>query len=143
MQVHADAAGRLAAAVRRFVQVTRRYWPGLFAHYEVPDLPRTNNALEQFFGRHRYHERRASGRKAGSPSLVLRGEARLLAAAATRQRPYTVEDLSRADPVRCQELRSRLEARRQRRVSRRRFRRDPQAYLRQLEDLLFQSALPG
>jgi hypothetical protein len=35
-----------------------------------------------------------------------------------------------------------MEARRQRRVSRARFRRDPQAYLLQLEEQLIQSALP-
>jgi hypothetical protein len=123
--------------------VTRSCWPGLFAHYDIPDLPRTNNSLEQFFGAHRYHERRAGGREGGSPSLVLRGEARLLAAAATRRRPYTAEELAGADAGRCRELRARMEARRQRRVSRRRFRRDPQAYLRQLEDQLIQSALPA
>jgi hypothetical protein len=68
------------------VKVTRSYWPGLFHCYAVAELPRTNNALEQFFGRHRYHERRASGRKGASPALVLRGAARLVAATATRQR---------------------------------------------------------
>jgi hypothetical protein len=143
MSAHAGSAGRLAPAVRHFVKVTRSYWPGLFAHYGVPDLPRTNNALEQMFGRHRYHERRASGRKGASPALVLRGEARLLAAAATRQRPYTGEELAGADLERCRELRVRMEARRRRRVRRRQFRRDPQAYLSGLEEQLIQSALPG
>jgi hypothetical protein len=143
MGLHAGSARRLAPAVRHFVKVTRSYWPGLFAHYAVPALPRTNNALEQFFGRHRYHERRCGGRKGASPALVLRGEARLLAAAATRQRPYTAEELAGADPGRCRELRSRMEARRQRRVRRRRFRRDPQAYLRHLEEQLLQPALPA
>jgi hypothetical protein len=56
----------------------------------VPGLPRTNNDPEQCFGRHRYHERRASGRKAASPGLVLRGEARPLAASATRRRDIRV-----------------------------------------------------
>jgi len=30
------------------------YWPGLFACYDTPGLPRTNNDLEQAFGSHRY-----------------------------------------------------------------------------------------
>jgi hypothetical protein len=139
---HRESVGDLAAAVNHFVKVTRSYWPGLCRCYEVEGLPRTNNDLEQFFGSHRYHERRASGRKGASPGLVLRGEARLLAAAATRQRPYTAAELATADPQRRQELHDRLETRRERRVQRTRFRRDPQAFLQRLEDQLLQPALP-
>jgi hypothetical protein len=142
MQAHRQAAGRLAGAVDHFVKVTRSYWPGLFACYEVEGLPRTNNALEQFFGRHRYHERRARGKKQGSPSLVLRGQARLLAAAATRERAYSVWELAQADPARCAALRAELEARRQRRVQRRRFRRDPEGFLGSLEEKFLKRALP-
>jgi hypothetical protein len=143
MSRHAKSAGPLAGAVRHFVKVTRSYGAGLFCCYDVADLPRTNNDLEQFFGSHRYHERRASGRKGAAPALVLRGAARVLAAAATRQRRYTAAELAGADPARREELRRQLEARRQRRVMRRRFRRDPQAYLRQLEEQLLQSTLPA
>ena len=142
MARHRAAAGSLAWAVDHFVKVSRSYWPGLFHCYDVPGLPRTNNDLEQFFGSHRYHERRASGRTAASPGLVLRGEARLLAAAATRQHTYTAAELAGADPKRRAELRQRLESRRQRRVQRRRFRRNPQAYLQALETQLLQSTLP-
>ena len=140
---HRAAAGYLAGAVQHFVRVTRSYWPGLFHCYAVADLPRTNNALEQFFGSHRYHERRASGRKGASPALVLRGEARLLAAAATRLRPQAAADLAGVDRERWAEWRRGLEARRHRRTQRRRFRRDPEAFLRQLEDQLLKSALPA
>ena len=143
MTRHRGSAGALAGAVAHFVRVTRSYWPGLFHCYTVPDLPRTNNDLEQFFGSHRYHERRASGRKGASPSLVLRGEARLLAAAATRQHVYTAEELAEADPARQAELRRRLESRRQRRANRSRFRRDPQTFLSQLEAQLLQPTLPS
>jgi hypothetical protein len=142
MTRHRRAAGSLGWAVKHFVRVTRSYWPGLFHCYHVEGLPRTNNDLEQFFGSHRYHERRASGRKGASPALVLRGEARLLAAAATRQRCYTAQELAGADRVRCQQLRQRMESRRQRRTQRRRFRRDPATFLRQLEEQLLQPVLP-
>jgi hypothetical protein len=67
MRRAAGGVGELAGAVRHFVKVTRSYWPGLFACYDVPDLPRTNNDLEQFFGAGRYHERRVRGTKAASP----------------------------------------------------------------------------
>jgi hypothetical protein len=62
------AARTLAPALRHFQKVTRSYWPGLFACYTVPELPRTNNDLEQFFGSDRYHDRRTTGRKVASPS---------------------------------------------------------------------------
>jgi len=139
---HGVRLGPLAGAAAHFVRVSRSYWPGLFHCYEVADLPRTNNDLEHLFGSHRYHERRASGHKGASPCFVLRGQARLLAAAATRQRCYTAAELSGADRDRWEQLRRELEARRQRRVQRHRFRRDPEAYLQQLEAQLLQSALP-
>ena len=140
---HGVLLGTLAGAAAHFVRVSRSYWPGLFSCYEVAGLPRTNNDLEQFFGGHRYHERRASGRKGSSPCLVLRGQARLLAAAATRRREFSVVELAQVDRSRCEELRRQLEARRQRRVQRRRFRRDPKAYLQALEEQLLQSTLPS
>jgi hypothetical protein len=142
MTRHRAAAGTLATAVTHFVRVTRSYWPGLFHCYAVPDLPRTTNDLEHLFGSHRYHERRASGRKGASPSLVLRGQVRLLAATATRQHTYTATELATADREQRRELRRQLEARRQRRVKRRRFRRDPHAYLQQLEKELLKPVLP-
>jgi len=140
---HRTSVGTLASGVAHFVKVTRSYWAGLFHCYAVPDLPRTNNDLEQCFGSHRYHERRASGRRGASPSLVLRGEVRLLAAVATRAHLCTAADLAAADKAKQAELRRHLESRRQRRVNRTRFRRDPQAFLQQLEEKLLQPTLPS
>jgi len=84
MGEHRETEGLLGEAVRIFRKVTRSYWPGLFACYQVPDLPHTNNDLEHFFGSARYHERRATGRKLASPATVVRGSVRLVAAVATR-----------------------------------------------------------
>ena len=139
---HRRAAGRLAEAFAHFLKVTRSYWPGLFHCYEVEGLPRTNNDLEQFFGSYRYHERRASGKKVACPGTVVRGSVRLVAAAATRLRPIAVIDLVPSDLKRWRELRGSLERRRQVRVLGRRFRRDPVAYLRSLEDALIKKVLP-
>jgi hypothetical protein len=138
---HRASAGSLAAGVDHFVKVSRSYWPGLFACYDTPDLPRTNNDLEQAFGSHRYHERRTSGRKGASPSLVLRGSVKLLAGLATRRQEVTAELLSGTDRAAWEAKRSELEQRRSRRTERRRFRQDPDAYLRDLEDKLRQSRL--
>jgi hypothetical protein len=143
MAARRQQAGPLASAVGHFLKVSRSYWGGLFACYEVADVPRTNNALEQLFGSQRHHERRASGRKAGSPSLVLRGQARLIAAAASRLRTFTAEDLAGADRAEWARLRAELDERRQRRTQRRRFRKDPDGFLRELEAKLIQSGLPA
>ena len=105
-------------------------------------MPRTNNDLEQLFGSHRYHERRASGRKGASPALVLRGSVRLVAGLATRSREVTPAELGLADRGEWQRVRAELEVRRQRRVERRRFRRNPEEYLKTLENKLNQSGLP-
>jgi len=142
MTRHQARAGSLTPAVDHFIKVSRSYWPGLFHCYSVPALPRTNNDLEQFFGAHRYHERRTTGRKGASPALVLRGSVQLVAYAATRLRPFTGEELAPDQPQTWRELRQRLETRRQQRTQRRRFRRDPASYLAKLEADFLQLILP-
>jgi hypothetical protein len=133
--------GNLAGGMEHFWKVLRSYWPGLFHAYDVPDLPRTNNDLEHSFGSHRYHERRGTGRKVASPSLVLRGAIRL--AAATRQKTFAGGELVPASVERWLELRKQLDRRRQHRVLRHRFRRNPAAYLANLEQEAVQAVLPG
>lgn len=135
-------AGALAPALAHFRKVSQSYWPGLFHCYKVPTLPRTNNALEQFFGAHRYHERRATGRNVASPALVLTGSVRVVTAAATRIHPFAAHDLIPEDLAAWQTLRSTLATQRQHRTLRRRFRHDPTAYLAGLEADFLQLTLP-
>ena len=142
-QAARQASEALGDALGHFLKVTDSYLPGLFHCYDVPDLPRTDNALEQFFGSTRHHERRCTGRKAASPSLVLRGSVRLLAGVGTRQRAYSGPELAPGNPARWRTLRSGLEQRRESRALRHRFRRNPAIYLGQLEDILLKSALPS
>ena len=143
MARHRDGTGSLAGAVDHFRKVARSCRPGLFHCHAVPDLPRTNNGLEQVFGSQRYHERRATGRKMASPAAVLRGEVRVIAATATRLHPPSARDLGRVSRERWRDLRGRLEPRRQARTLRTRFRRDPEAYLAELEQKACQPALPA
>ena len=140
---HRHQAGALRPAIEHFAKVARSYRPGLFHCYAVPGLPRTNNDLEQLFGSQRYHERRATGRKAASPAAVLRGEVRLFAATATRHCPPAARELGRVSRERWSELRQRLEQRRSARTLRTRFRRNPEAYLAQLEQVACQPNLPA
>ena len=132
----------LTAMLAHFRKVTRSYWPGLFHCYHIAHLPRTNNALEQFFGAHRSHERRTTGRKGASPARVLRGSVKMTARAATRLRPFEGEELAPQNLQAWKALRQKLESRHQQRVRRSRFRRHPAAYLADLEKDLLQLILP-
>ena len=143
MHRHRGKVGTLTDAIRHFRKVARSYRPGLFHCHAVSGLPRTNNDLEQLFGSQRYHERRASGRKAASPAAVLRGEVRLIAATATRLRPPTARELGRVSREQWSRLRQRLDQRRHARTLRTRFRRDPSAYLAELERRACQPTLPA
>jgi len=129
--------------LQHFVRVTKRWWSGLFACYQSAELPRTNNGLEQLFGSHRYHERRASGRKGASPGLVVMGAARLVAGWATRERPEEGLRLPADYVERWRQARATLEKRREARRRQRRFRRDPDSYLKKLEGSLLQLRLPS
>jgi hypothetical protein len=131
------------AGLRQFLKVTRSYWPGLLRCYESPDVPRTNNDLEHTFGSHRYHERRASGRRRGSPGLVVMGSARVISGLATRLRPEEGLVLRPGYVEGWRELRADLERRRESRRKQRRFRHDPAADLAQLEQQCLQLTLPA
>lgn len=142
MRRQLQRAGKLQGAIRHFLKVTRSYWPGLFHCYDVADLPRTNNGLEQLFGSTRHHERRCTGRKAASPGLVLRGSVRIVAGLGTRTRRWEGYELAPTNVSSWRTLRAGLEQRRSARSLRYRFRRDPAAYLAQLEALLLKHTLP-
>jgi hypothetical protein len=135
--------GALAPAVDQFQKVTASYWPGLFHCYDVPDLPRTNNALEQCFGAVRYHERRAPGRKGASPGLVVRGAVRVVAVVASRGQIFDETALRLTDLPAWRALRQQLQTRQEARRAQRRFRHDPDAYLATLEDALCRASLPA
>ena len=87
--------------------------PGLFACYRVPNLPSTNNALEQFFGAYRYHDRRTTERKVASAGLGLSGAVWVIAAAAARLHTYSAAELAPENVRAWQALRQAQETRRQ------------------------------
>jgi hypothetical protein len=127
----ADAV--LAEGATHVYRVTRTDWPGLFHWYDDPAIPRTNNDLEQYFGRARHHERRATGRKRSSPAVAVRGAVRVVAAVATQTAEVQAVDLRPKEVSNWRAVRARLEARHERRRAARRFRRDPAAFLSALE----------
>jgi hypothetical protein len=137
------AAGAVRSQLGHFGKVTRSYWPGLFPCYGNADIPRTNNDLEHVFGSHRYHERRSSGRKRASAGLVVLGSVRVLSSLATRLRPEEGLRLCGDYVERWRQSRAGLEKRREARRQQRRFRRDPDTYLKKLEELALQLSLPS
>jgi hypothetical protein len=131
----------VAEQLRWFVKVTKSYWSGLFHCYGSADIPRTNNDLEHLFGSHRYHERRASGRKQASPGLVVQGSVRVVASLATRLRPEEGLKLRTGYVEDWRRLRANLDKRRENRRKQRRFRRGPADYLSELEERCLQGSL--
>ncbi len=138
-----ETLGPLALAVTHFCTVTASYGEGLFQCYQVKDLPRTNNDLEQYFGTARHVERRATGRKRASPTLVVRGSVRVVAAGASRLVVFSAADLRLTNITAWRVLRQRLDYRHECRRVQLRFRRDPQTYLAVLEQRLLTSSLPS
>ena len=135
-----DAAVREWATT--FYKVTRSYWQGLFHCYDLPEVPRTNNDLEQYFGAARHHERRATGHKRPTTAVVGRGAVRVVAAVATQVQGWSAETLRPASIVAWRRLRAELEARHEVRRAARRFRKDPVTYLAKLEAQLLPQCLP-
>lgn len=135
-------AGKYRPALKHFLRITHTHRPYLFACYAIEGLPRTNNDLEQLFGRFRYHERRASGRKVAAPSTVVRGRARLVASIATNLRRYEAQELVLHRPKAWRQLRRELAAHQHPRTLGRRFRRQPAAYLAALEERILKAPLP-
>ena len=132
----------LAPWATHFYSVTMRYWRGLFHCYNLPDVPRTNNDLEQYFGTARHHERRATGQKRPRTAVAVRGPVRVITAVATRLAVWSPLDLQPPDVAAWQRLRANLERRHEARRVQRRFRRDPVTYLASLEAQLLQQVLP-
>jgi hypothetical protein len=133
----------LEPAVGHFLKVTKRYWRGLFCCYEYPEIPPTNNDLEPMFGGVRHQERRATGRKGASPSLVGRGAVRMIAAVATRRGRFGPAPLPPRDPAAWKQVRHEWAPRAEARRAQLRCRRDPATYLEQAEQLLIGATLPA
>lgn len=71
LEMRAALPDAVAAWREHLILIVRRLWPGLFACYDQPLLPRTNNDLEVFFGSLKRERRRNTGRK-GTQDYLLR-----------------------------------------------------------------------
>jgi hypothetical protein len=140
-----EQAGQLGPnwqkAIAHFLKVTQSYGPQLFFCYQIPDVPRTNNDLEQSFGQVRFHERRATGRRGALPGLVVHGAVRVQAALATRLHVFTADELAPHDVQAWRTLRAQVSSRQESRCKQWHFRKDPPAYLATLEARLLKMSL--
>ena len=139
MSDHREQLGSLGDSMNHLLKITRSYWSGLFHCYQVDNLPKTNNDLEQVFGSFPHHTRRTTGRKKAPASLLVRGSSRLISVVVTRIKTFTATDLATVDLVAWRDQRSKLEILREKRLQQRRFRRDPEDYLLKLETKFIQS----
>jgi hypothetical protein len=124
----------LRPPVEHLVTVLRRLGPGLYHCYDVPGLPRTNNALEQFYRRLKSGQRRVTGRRRPAAAVVGLGGGAVYATATGAVPEAEVRRRLAAVPAAAwQGERVTLRANQARQTQRRRFRRDPTAYLADLE----------
>lgn len=142
MQEHQSSAGSSADGIAHFLKVTASYAPNLFVCYDVPDIPRTNNDVEQTFGSVRHAERRVTGRKAGSPLLVVRGAVHVLASVVTSTGQFAPGSITAYDLPSWRSLRQEVEQRHRLRLRQSQFRRNPAAFLASLEQRLSTPILP-
>jgi len=134
----ACARGAVSAWLRpkvgHLVAVMRRLGPGLYHCYDVPGLPRTDNALEQFYRRLKAHERRITGHRR-SDSFVVRvgGCAAYAAASSSESETAVLQALATVPAGAWQQERAILRANQERQAKMRRFHLRRAAYLADLE----------
>jgi hypothetical protein len=130
--------GPLTEAFEHFCHITDNFAAGLFQCYDIAGLPRTNNDLEHCFGVARVHERRATGRRGAIPGVVVRGSVRVMAAVTSTTQVFSVEDLRPRNYQCWRDLRRQLQHRDETRRQQWRFRKNPAAYLAEVEARLLQ-----
>jgi hypothetical protein len=123
--------------------VLRRLAPGLYQCYDVPGLPRTNNAMEQFYRRIKTSQRRITGHKRADAFVVRVGGFAVYAMQAATRSPAEVQQQLSAVPASAwHHHRAILRANQQRQTQMRRFRLHRDSYLADLEARWIQLADP-
>jgi hypothetical protein len=124
----------LRSPLQHLVIVLRRLGDGMYHCYDVPGLPRTDNALEQFYRRVKAQQRRITGHKRADAFVVRVGGFAVYAAACSATPEAEVRrQLARVPADVWQQERARLRANQLRQTKMRRFRLRRAAYLADLE----------
>jgi hypothetical protein len=116
--------------MRAVVDLTDRYWDGLFHCYDIPELPKNNNDQEQLFNIIKRLERKATGRKStvGGP-LESCAEFLVEAWSALDEHPQVARFFKEIPAERLQAARKELEALAEPARLRRSIQRDPDGHL--------------
>lgn len=121
----------------QFVDNLKRYsngfWKGLFACYDYPILPRTNNDLELFFRRIKRRHRRITGLRSWNRYIMRHGEHIVFAEDAIDDPDIIQRLLSVSHAKYCEENENWKE-RKDEHVKRYRYKRDPSLYLKNIEE---------
>ena len=138
-RLEADVAGGrvpewLHEPVRHLGVVLRRLSAGLYHCYDIPGLPRTDNALEQFYRRVKTEQRRITGRKRADAFVVRVGGFAVYATASSGATETVLrEQLAMVPAVDWQQQRLQLRQTQARQTKMRRFRLRRAAFLSDLE----------
>ena len=131
LERRSDLNDTLLAFRRHLRRLTNRYAPGLFHCYDIPGLPRTNNDTESLFGRVRRQTKRTSG--AYHAKQRLREQGAWLLFDLTGNEDKQLQRLKRVPLAEWRDERQRLQSHLVSFSDDRRFRKQPVAYLEQLE----------
>ena len=132
--VEEQIPGWLREPVRHVVIVLRRLGDGLYHCYDVPGLPRTDNALEQFYRRVKSQQRRITGHKRADAFVVRVGGFAVYATASSGVTEADLrKQLAQVPASVWQQERAQLRANQMRQTKMRRFRLHRAAYLADLE----------
>nr|WP_243767826.1 transposase [Paenibacillus agricola] len=119
--------------VSNFKSYTKGFWKGLFTCYDHPYVPRTNNDHERFFRQTKTRHRRMTGLRSWNEYIVRSGEFVVFVDDALRQ----TDVMNRLRSVSYEVFhaeRLQWSKRLQETTKRRRFRRNPTKYLKDIEN---------
>ncbi|TBL67337.1 transposase [Paenibacillus thalictri] len=119
--------------VKNVQAYTRGFWKGLFTCYDAPHVPRTNNDHERFFRQTKTKHRRMTGRRSWNDYILRSGEFVVLVDDAIKQ-SNIVERLQKVDYLTFNQERKRWTERLLEGTKRRRFRKNPHGYLKNIEN---------
>ncbi|WP_090797788.1 hypothetical protein [Paenibacillus sp. GP183] len=122
-----------ATMVENVIRYSRGFWKGLFTCYDHYYIPRTNNDLEQFFRQTKACHRRITGLRNWNSYIIRNGEMIVLVNDSFRQK-HVIALLQKVSYKAYAERKLQWNNRLSEGVQRRRFNRDPQAFLQHLEN---------
>jgi len=129
-----------ATMVKNLLSYSKGFWKGLFTCYDHYHVPRTNNDLERFFRATKTRHRRMTGLRSWNEYILRNGELIVLVDDALKQENL-IARLRMVNYQSYKEQKIKWTKRLGDSVARKRFRRDPQAFLNKLENLWNESVV--